>query len=268
MSSRVLLVHWKAAEAPERLERLRRSGYGAERLPVEDSPALREAAKDPPAAVVIDLSRLPSHGRDLALFFRNSKATRRTPLVFVDGREEKLAAIRKLLPDAVFTTWDRIDGDLKEAIANPPREPVTPPSPMSGYSGTPLPKKLGVKAGSRVALMNPPEGFERVLGPLPEGATVRLGRTPGSSLTIWFCRSQSELESGIGGVAASLEKGAGVWIAWPKKASPKTAPKIATDLSQAAVRGAGLAAGLVDYKVCAIDAVWSGLLFTHRRAAG
>jgi hypothetical protein len=141
-----------------------------------------------------------------------------------------------------------------------PRKPIddhpAKPAP-AGYSGTPLPKKLGIKDGSAVLLLGAPDDFEDLLGDVPEGAS--LVRRPGGrfDLTIWFPRSRDELESNVGeiGFLASA-----IWIAWPKKASGVT-----TDLSESIVRETGLASGLVDYKICAIDATYSGLKFTRRR---
>jgi hypothetical protein len=129
--------------------------------------------------------------------------------------------------------------------------------PGAGYSGTPLPRKLGIKPAARVALVRAPADFAQTLGHLPEGA--RLSRTGTRDLTIWFVRSIRELASGIERVTAAAGGGP-LWIAWPKRASG-----VATDLSENAVRDAGLARGLVDTKVCAIDQTWSGLLFRRRR---
>ena len=170
--SRVFLIHWKDAEIPEREERLRAAGYDVD----HDSPDYRQFQQllksDPPAAIVIDLSRLPSNGRDIAAWLRATKATRSIPLVFVDGEDSKVERTRQLFPDATYTTWPRIGSSLKKAIANPPRNPVAPGT-MAGYSGTPLPKKLGIKPGFVVALVNAPGGFESTLGALPESVTLR-----------------------------------------------------------------------------------------------
>ena len=103
-----------------------------------------------------------------------------------------------------------------------------------------------------------PDGFSKSLGPLPEGAKLLDQPSRDCNLTIWFVRSGKELNRRIKKVAANLNDGL-IWIAWPKKTSV-----IATDLSQVSVRGAGLASGLVDFKVCAIDATWSGLLLNRR----
>ena len=97
------------------------------------------------------------------------------PVVFVDGQPEKIERVRQYLPDAVYTPWRRIRSSLKRAIAHPPSDPVVPPSQslLAGYSGTPLPKKLGLKANSVVLLLGAPKGFEKTLGDLPDGVVFR-----------------------------------------------------------------------------------------------
>ena len=130
----------------------------------------------------------------------------------------------------------------------------------AGYSGTPLPKKLGIRDGTRVALVGAPKGFERTLGALPSGATLRREGRAKADIVILFVTKATELERRLPAVARLIEVG-GLWIAWPKRASG-----VATDLTEDAIREAALPLGLVDHKVCAIDATWSGLRFAWRRA--
>lgn len=262
---RIRLIHWNAAEAEERARRLPAGTFAVDYDQL-DPAGLRRLWQDPPDAVVVDLSRLPSHGRDVAVGLRSHKDTRRVPLVFAGGDPRKVAGVRELLPDAVYTSWDQIVAALHEAIASPPTDPVVPASTMAGYGGTPLPKKLGIKEGSLVGLVGAPDGFETTLGDLPQGAViVRLPAGTGGSLdprpdvTLWFTTRRADLESRIAEMCSRAEKG-GLWIIWPKKASG-----VVSDVSQAVVRQTGLAAGLVDSKVCAVDATWSGLRFTIRK---
>jgi hypothetical protein len=224
-----------------------------------DGAGLRALREDPPAAVVIDLSRLPSQGRDLALTLRRFKSTRPVPILFVEGDPNKVEPIRKLLPDAVYTGWSRIRGALKKAVARPPADPVVPSSQMEAYSGTPLVKKLGIKANTVVALAGAPRDFEKTLGRLPEGVKLRRQIRGSCDLVIWFTRWLKDLERRIERMAALSGKG-GLWIVWPKKTS-----RLPSDLTQTDVRRVGLAAGLVDYKICAVDETWSGLRFTRRK---
>jgi len=104
----ILLVHWKDEEAEERLAMLRRLGFAARRMAPEGMASLRGLRSDPPAAVIIDLTRLPSHGRAVAVALRQQKATRLVPLVFAGGEPEKVEATRALLPDAVYARWDEM----------------------------------------------------------------------------------------------------------------------------------------------------------------
>ncbi len=255
----VRLVHWNVSEAEQRAEFLRGIGYEVSCELPRDQGYFRELGKDPPAAVVIDLSRLPSQGRDVALALRSRKATRMAVLVFVGGEPDRIEGIRKLLPDVVFTSWDEIRDSLKKAIASPPQNPVRPRSVLEGYSGRPLPKKLGIKPGFVVSLVNSPPGFGEILSPLPDDVRLRSHDRGPCNLMICFVRSGKDLSLSIHRYAARTDLGS-IWIAWQKKASGAN-----TDLNENVVRKAGLAAGLVDYKICAIDATWSGLLFTRRK---
>jgi CheY-like chemotaxis protein len=255
---RLVLIHWNAAEGEARAQVLRAAGYEVEVAPV-DGASLKEIKNDPPAAIVIDLSRLPTQGRDVGMAFRGFKATRHVPLVFAEGEAEKVAKVRAQLPDAVFTDWKRIRGALRKAIAKPPKAPVVPANNLAGYSGTPLPKKLGIKPGTTVALLGAPGDFERTLGPLPEAATLTRVAARKADLSIWFVRSLRELETGVPKMFERASSGP-VWIAWTKKAADPS-----SEVGEADVRARGLGAGLVDYKICAIDGTWSGLLFARRK---
>ena len=255
----IRLVHWNAAEAEARAARLELAGYEV-RFSVPKGPdfvpELREA---PPAALVIDLSRLPTQGRDLALTVRSASSTRSIPLVFVGGEPEKVALVQETLPDAVYTPWSRIRSALRHAIAHPLPDPVRPTSVFAGYSGHPLAKKLGIKPAMTVGLMAAPEDFAHTLGELPPGARLRNSGGGRCDLLIWFLRSRKDLHGGIARTAR-LAAEIPLWMAWPKRASG-----LAADLTETEVRQTGLDAGLVDYKVCAIDADWSGLKFSRKK---
>lgn len=132
-------------------------------------------------------------------------------------------------------------------------------TPSAGYSGTPLPKKLGIREGHVVRIVDPPDGFEKILVPLPDGVTIRRGLRGRADMTLCFLRSRRDLERRIERMAEEAQSG-GLWLAWPKKSSG-----VVTDIAESDVRTAGLNAGLVDFKICAIDATWSGLRFAPRR---
>jgi len=133
--------------------------------------------------------------------------------------------------------------------------------PEAGYSGTPLVKKLGIKEGHRVRFIGSPPTFAATLGVLPAGVHAGSSRTPSFDCVVLFTLTMSDLKRRFPVTARRLAPAGMLWIAWPKKAS-----KVLTDLTEDRVRGVGLAAGLVDVKVCAIDEVWSGLKFVRRLA--
>lgn len=134
-------------------------------------------------------------------------------------------------------------------------------TPSAGYSGTPLPKKLGMVEGKRCALVDAPKGFERVLGDLPEGASItRSSRESGLDVAIVFVVSRSRLVDAFLETARRMVPSGGIWIAWPKKTSGVT-----TDVTEDVLREELLPTGFVDNKVAAIDATWSGLRFVLRR---
>jgi hypothetical protein len=254
----VRLIHWHEGEAEERADRLRRLGYAVE-YGIVNGAVLKELRARPPQVFVIDLSRLPSQGREVAVALRLSKATRLVPLVFVDGTTEKVGRIRLLLPDAAYTTWDKIALALKKAIASPLKAPIIPPSQMSAYAASPLPVKLGVKAQVKIALLNAPKGFRKELGTLPTGSAKRDTLRAKSDLILWFVTSQAAYEKRLRSVIKAMTAKGMLWVIWPKKRS-----RFATDVSELTVRGFGLQNGLVDSKICRIDDTWAGLRFTIR----
>jgi hypothetical protein len=130
---------------------------------------------------------------------------------------------------------------------------------MAGYSSTPLPKKLGIKAQARVAFVNAPKGFETYLGPLAAGAEVVKRLTKPLDLVLLFVTEERLLARDFAKLSAKLATNGMIWVAWPKKSSG-----VATDLSFERVQRIGLDAGLVDVKICAIDETWSGLKFVFR----
>jgi hypothetical protein len=257
--ARVALFHWNAAEAAERVERLRGAGFEAEYFPNTDRSSFQRIREDPPEAVVIDLSRQPSHGREVGIYLRGQKATRHSALVFIEGDSEKTAQLRSLLPDATYTTWPRIAAAVKRAIKVRPEQPVVPGT-FAGYSGTPLPKKLRIGEGSVVALVGAPDGFAEKLEPLPDCVKLQTS-IRGASVILAFFESAVQLDWKLPALAAEMRAGRTLWLIWPKKTSG-----MATDLSEKQVREMGLAAGLVDYKICAVDETWSGLAFAARKA--
>ena len=126
----------------------------------------------------------------------------------------------------------------------------------AGYSGTPLQRKLGVEPGMRVAAIGAPDGFAARL----EDARVTAQLRGSFELIVFFATSVAQLERRMAALLRARSERGGLWIAWPKRSSG-----LASDLDDGVVRRLGLATGLVDNKVCAIDETWSALRFVARR---
>ena len=127
------------------------------------------------------------------------------------------------------------------------------------YSGTPLPKKLGIGDGSRVLLVNAPDGFEQFLTPMPDGAQLLKRAAKGLDVAVLFATERAELIRWFDELAASIATAGRLWVAWPKKAS-----KVDTDIDFDFAQGIGLDAGLVDNKSASITDVFQGLQFVYR----
>jgi hypothetical protein len=132
--------------------------------------------------------------------------------------------------------------------------------PPRGYSGTPLPRKLGIKAGAAVAFVNAPGDFAETLGESSDGVTVRDRLRGPLDVIVFFTVRRTDLERRIERLKAALDPAGRLWIAWPKRAS-----KVETDMTEDVVRDVALPLGLVDNKVAAIDETWSGLQLVIRR---
>ena len=130
---------------------------------------------------------------------------------------------------------------------------------MAGYSSTPLAKKLGIKEGSRIGLVNAPKDFQLELGDLPDNVEFVARLTNSLDIILFFVLTQRELARDFSKLAKKLVTNGMIWIAWPKKSSG-----VSTDLSFESVQRIGLDAGLVDVKICAVDNTWSGLKFVYR----
>jgi Protein of unknown function (DUF3052) len=129
----------------------------------------------------------------------------------------------------------------------------------AGYSQRTLVEKLGIKAGHRIALVAAPPGFNATLGPLPGGVRRARDLRGAINVIVFFARDSAGLVRAMTSVKRALASDGMLWVTWPKKSSG-----VASDLDENIVRAVGLAAGLVDVKVCAVDATWSGLKFVYR----
>jgi hypothetical protein len=134
-------------------------------------------------------------------------------------------------------------------------------SPQTGYSGTPLPRKLGIKPGHEVAVLGGPAGVAASLTGLP-GVEVRRDLSGGDPLDVivFFVTWRVDLEEQLSALRRRMAPAAGLWVAWPKRAA-----RVPTDMTEHVVRDIALPTGLVDNKVCAIDETWTGLRLVIRR---
>jgi hypothetical protein len=131
---------------------------------------------------------------------------------------------------------------------------------MAGYSGTPLPQKLGIKPGLTVVTINAPTNYRRLLDTIPEGVTFSSRLKPNSNFVHVFIKKRSDLEKRLSILREKIADTGTVWVSWPKKSSA-----VSTDVTEDVVRTVALPLGFVDVKVCAVDDTWSGLKLMVRR---
>ena len=256
----VRLVCWNKDLARQRLQQLTAQGFVVDAEPLDPGRLIGQFRERPAAAVLIDLDRLPSHGREVAIALRASKTTRLIPIVFAGGAREKVERVRQELPDAFFTDWTRLAPVLTTALKTTLVAPVQPTPHMQRYAGSSLARKLGFSPGMQVAVLAAPDDFEAILGEVPEGLRIEQEITKQTRMALWFVRSREQLESELEYLGARLPAGCSLWIIHPKKTG-----RYRVDFNQNDVRAAGLNAGWVDYKVCAVDKDWSGLKFARRK---
>jgi CheY-like chemotaxis protein len=258
-AKRIYLLHWNDAGRTERSDQLKQLGFEVLDALQQGSELLRTIEREQPQAILIDLSRLPSQGRDMGVAIRKRVGTRSIPLIYVGGQSDKVARIREILPDAHFCEWDAIKTSIEAAILQGVGDEVTvPESVFAAYKGKPLVAKLGIGTGDRVYATDAPDNLPDILGELPEGARLVDSRDRGFNLVLRFTVSEADLQDNLEEIVSAVKQSP-VWIIWPKKASG-----LGSDLSQPVVRKICMAAGMVDYKVCSVDATWTGLLFTWR----
>jgi hypothetical protein len=230
--------------------------------PLNPSRLIGQIKNNPPAAIVIDLDRLPSHGRIAATVIRSSASTRHIPLVFAGGVEDKTARVREELPDAAFAPWKSIGPAVRKALKSAPLNPIKPRPHMERYQGSGLSQKLGLKSGLRCTLIGAPEAFEESIDALPDDFAFQARITTGTALVIWFVRTAAELVFAVERASLHMPDNASLWLVYPKRSGA-----IACDFTLTDVREAAMAAGMVDYKICAVDADWTGMKFARRKEA-
>jgi hypothetical protein len=259
------LICWNEADASARATTLQRAGYRVIADPPQNPGGMvryfRELAPD---VVVIDLDRLPSHGRELGLSLRASKGTSHLPLVFAGGVPAKIELVRCAIPDAIFTPWNNgIAAAIEHAIVQPdPPRLLSRELPKDTSAGS-LERKLDIKPQVRFAIVavnrNDSAWLDELLTSIPEGAIHQRRIDATTTLALFPVATRRDLMRALEQVRASLPPKASLWIVHPKQTSP-----LAADFNQDDVREAGLAHGFVDYKVCAVDKEWSALKFARR----
>jgi len=257
---RIRLVHWKPEEASPIAETLKSAGFEVD-FDGKAAPELLRAVRSfPPGAIVIDLSRLPSHGREVATALRGNKHTRQIPILFLDGDPAKVAVVREKLPDAAYCERARLVAALRKCIKEATKDPVVPMQMMDRYATRTTAQKLGIVTGSKVAVMDAPRDYVRVIGALPDAVEFDEESWNGCAVTLWFVEEPEAFLAALPKMrrAAAVSK---LWVAWPKKAARKDSL-----LNETIIRDMGIAHGLVDYKVCSVNETWSGLCFALKKA--
>jgi hypothetical protein len=252
--SRVRLFHWKAAEAAPLADVLRAAGYAVDYQEKVDPGLFRAMRQSLPDAFVIDLSRLPSHGREVATFIRGHKTLRQVPIVFADGAPDKVAAIRALLPDAAYASSAKLRSALREALAHRPAAPVVPAQMMERYAARTTAQKLGIREDSTVAVIDPPGNYATAIGELPSGARLDESPAAPSDVTLWFVRDPAACQQALPRMR-KLAARTKLWILWQKGGA----------VTQPYLRQSAAQVGLVDYKICSVNHAWSGMLFAPRK---
>jgi hypothetical protein len=255
---RVRLFHWRAAEAAPLIRQLRAAGYAVEYPGDKHNGSFRSLREGPFHAAVIDLTRLPSHGRWVAAEIRAHKALRSLPIVFVGGDPDKVAEIRQHMPDAIYTSPARLASALKKA--KPLADPVQPPRMMARTDRTTA-QKMGIREGARVAVIDPPRGYLQVIGAVPPGATLEEHPREILPITLWFIHDADTYLASLPRMRELTGARSRLWIVWPKAGTEKAAT---SGITQFLLRKAALEFGMVDYKICAVSPVWSAMLFTRK----
>jgi hypothetical protein len=251
---RVRIVHWKAPEAGPLIAACQACGFEVEYDDVRGGNLVRMVREKLPDALVIDLTCLPSHGREVAIYLRRTKYARQLPLIFIDGEPEKVEATRAQLPDATFTTRAKLCSAIKSALAKPILDPVLPPGVMERYSSRTVAQKLGIREGATTAVIDAPRDYAAALGALPEGAELVENPDSIQAVTLWFVRDPREYQAGLRRMQAIAHR-TRLWVVWRKGS-----------LTDRVVRQEAIEVGLVDYKICAVNAQWSAMAFARRKS--
>lgn len=259
MKPGVRLFHWRSEEAKPLIAMLRAAGYTVDYPGDKMNGSFRTMRLTQPVAALIDLTRMPSHGRYVAAAIRGVKAIRHIPIVFLDGEPEKVERIRKDFPDAVYTPRPKLLTVLKRV--KPLANPVTLPHTIAAPRDRTVAQKLGIKEGARVAVIDAPANYAKALGPLPADAVCEEDPDEVLPVTLWFVHDLDLYLAGLRRMRSHVAK-TRLWIIYPKAQAKR---KAEIGLTQFFIREAALAVGLVDYKICSVNETWTGMLFTRKK---
>ena len=258
--ARIRLFHWRASEAEPLIDAIRGAGFEVDYPGDKPQSSLRSIREGGYHAIVIDLTRQPSHGRYLGIEIRAQKSIRHLPLVYVDGDPEKVERIREVLPDAIYTSRAKVGAALKKA--KPVSDPVATVAMMASYGTRTTAEKMGIKEDARVAVIDAPKGYAKILGNLPKGVTFEENPHEVLPVTLWFVHDPNEYSASLPAMRKLASAQSKLWVVWPKAASKKGNQ---SGVTQTLIREAAIDAGLVDYKICSVNETWSGMVFALKR---
>ncbi len=250
--ARVRIVHWKEPQAGPLIESCRACGFEVEYDAVRFQELAKLIRSRPPDALVIDLTCLPSHGRDSAIYLRRTKYARHIPLVFVDGEPEKVEKVREQLPDATFASRKQIGSRIRAALKKVPANPVLPPPLEARFAERTVAQKLGMKPDSAAAVIDAPRSYASILGELPAGTELLEEPDSICPVTLWFLDDLPGLKTGLRRMR-QLAARTKLWLIWRKGGKGELTPNL--------IRSNCIEAGLVDYKICSVNEHWSGMAF-------
>lgn len=257
------LVCWNGADAERHAAELRRAGHRVIAEPLANpGGAVRYFRELDPDVVVIDLDRLPSHGRELGMSLGASKSTCHLRLIFAGGLAAKIETMRTALPGAIFATWEDAPAAIKRAMAQPPAPRLRSRELPRATGPGALERKLDIKPQTRFAILaqrGDGAWLSELLTSVPGGAVEQRRLDASTTLALFVVSTRRELVHAFTQARTSLPPNASLWIVHPKQTS-----LLAADFNQDDVREAGLSQGFVDYKVCAVDKDWSALKFARR----
>jgi hypothetical protein len=191
---------------------------------------------------------------------RGNKKMRQIPILFLGGAAEKVEVVREKLPDATYCERPRLIASLRKCMRGQPANPIVPTQMMDRYAGRTTAQKLGIVSGAKVAVINPPRDYARAMGAVPDGVDFVEESCAGCAVTIWFVEEPESFVAALPKMRQVASKSK-LWIAWPKKAARKDSL-----LNENMIRELAIENGLVDYKVCSISPMWSGLCLALKKS--